>query len=196
MYVDDTCFLEKTTVEEVLNHLNGINPSIQFTVEQEAQNQLPFLDVVLMREDNGRISTTVYRKKTHTDRYLSFISHHPVQAKKNTLMTLLKRARDVTSDQRPLKKELNHLQGVMLNNDYPSGFLKKCRALKPKEKGEKQEPLTTAKNPYIKGLSEEIRRILNGYNIRTVFRTINTLGRILTRVKDPTPPRRETWSHL
>ena len=76
----------------------------------------------------------------------------------------------------------------MLNNDYPSGFLKKCRALKPKEKSEKQEPLTTAKIPYIKGLSEEIRRILNGYNIRTVFRTINTLGRILTRVKDPTPP--------
>ena len=36
-------------------------------------------------------------------------------------------------------------------------------------------------------MSEEIR-ILNGYNIRTVFRTINTLGRILTRVKDPIPP--------
>ena len=100
-----------------------------------------------------------------------------------TVMTLLKRARNVTSDQRLLKKELNHLQGVMLNNDYPSGFLKKCRALKPKEKNEKQEPLTTAKIPYIKGLSEEIRRILNGYNIRTVFRTINTLGRILPRVR-------------
>ena len=61
------------------------------------------------------------------------------------------------------------------------------RSAEPKEKSEKQEPLTTAKIPYFKGLSEEIR-ILNGYNIRTVFRTINTLGRILTRVKDPIPP--------
>ena len=47
---------------------------------------------------------------------------------------------------------------------------------------------STAKIPYVKGLSEEIRRILGRYKIRTVFRTTETLGRILTKVKDPTPP--------
>ena len=65
-YVDDTfCFLNKTAAEEVLKHLNGINPSIQFTVEQETDNQLPFLDVLSMRDDNNKIRTIVYRKKTH-----------------------------------------------------------------------------------------------------------------------------------
>ena len=189
-YVDDTfCFLKKSTVDEALQHLNSINPSIQFTVEQETDNQLPFLDVLLMRDDNNKIRTTVYRKKTHTDRYLSFKSHHSAQAKRSTVMTLLKRARDVTSDRHLLKKELKHLQGVMLNNDYPTGFLKRCRTLKPKERSEDEhKPLSTTKLPYIEGLSEEIRRILRGFNIRTVFRTIDTLGRILTRVKDPTPP--------
>ena len=44
------------------------------------------------------------------------------------------------------------------------------------------------KIPYVEGLGEEIRTILKGYNIRTVFKTIETLGRILTRVKDPAPP--------
>ena len=189
-YADDTfCFLKKSTVDEALQHLNSINPSIQFTMEQETDNQLPFLDVLLMRDDNNKIRTTVYRKKTHTDRYLSFKSHHSAQAKRSTVMTLLKRARDVTSDRHLLKKELKHLQGVMLNNDYPTGFLKRCRTLKPKERSEDEhKPLSTAKLPYIEGLSEEIRRILRGFNIRTVFRTIDTLGRILTRVKDPTPP--------
>ena len=50
----------------------------------------------------------------------------------------------------------------MLNNDYPIGFLRKCRALKPREKKEETEkPISTTIIPYIEGLSEEIRRILN-----------------------------------
>ena len=65
--MDNTfCFLKKSTVEETLKHLNTINPSIQFTVEQEINNQLPFLDVLLMKDDNKKIKTTVYRKKIHT----------------------------------------------------------------------------------------------------------------------------------
>ena len=62
-----------------------------------------------MRDDNNKIRIMVYRKKTHTDRYLSFKSHHPAQAKRSTVMTLLKRARDVTSDRHLLKKELKHI---------------------------------------------------------------------------------------
>ena len=38
--------------------------------------------------------------------------------------------------------------------------------------------------PYIEGLSEEIRKIIRGFRITTVFSTIYNLG---TRVKDPTP---------
>ena len=77
----------------------------------------------------------------------------------------------------------------MLINEYPIGFLKRCRTLKPKEKNDEEHgPLATAKVPYVEGLGEEIRRILKDYNIRTVFKTIDTLGRILTKVKDPTPP--------
>ena len=45
-----------------------------------------------------------------------------------------------------------------------------------------QQPLI----PYIKGLSEAVRRILQKY-IRTAFKTTNTLGCMLTKVKDPTP---------
>ena len=92
-----------------MKHLNSVNLSIQFTIEQEAKNQLPFLDALLMRGDNNKIMTTVHRKKTHTDRYLSFRSHHPVRTKVNTVLTLQKRARDVTSDRHLLKKELQHL---------------------------------------------------------------------------------------
>ena len=79
---------------------------------------------------------------------------------------------------------------IIVKNEYPISFLKRCRTLKRKEKNndEEDKPLTTAKIPYVERLGEEIRRILKDYNIRTVFKTIDTLGKILTKVKDPTPP--------
>ena len=107
----------------------------------------------------------------------------------------MKRAHDLTSDQHLLKDELHHVQGVLKCNGYPKGFVRKYRVQHREEKEKKSEdddeenkPLSTAKIPYIKGLSEVIRRILGQYKIRTVFKTTETLGRILTKIKDPTPP--------
>ena len=77
-YVDDTCcIIRKEAVDGFLKHLNNIRDSIRFTMEEEKDNSLPFLDTLLMRRDNGTIDIKVYRKPTHTDRYLDFRSHHP-----------------------------------------------------------------------------------------------------------------------
>ena len=48
-YVDDTfCFLQKSDVNVVLDHINSISPYINFTVEKESDNQLPFLDALVI----------------------------------------------------------------------------------------------------------------------------------------------------
>ena len=67
--IDDTCSLNKSSVEEVRKHLNSVSPAIQFTVEQETDDQLPFLDVLVMRDEDKKLKTAIHRKKTHTDRY-------------------------------------------------------------------------------------------------------------------------------
>ena len=62
-YVDDTfCFLQKSSVEAVLSHLNSISPSINFTIEQESDNRLPFLDALVTRKEDGSLKVGVYRK--------------------------------------------------------------------------------------------------------------------------------------
>ena len=65
-YIDDTfTAFPNTIITPFLDHLNGIEPSIKFTVEEERDGQLAFLDVLLRREDDGTISTSVHRKATH-----------------------------------------------------------------------------------------------------------------------------------
>ena len=74
-YVDDTITaLPEDNVTHFHSHLNSVNPHIKFTVETESDN---CLDILLTHESDGNITTSVYRKPTHTDRYLDFSSHHP-----------------------------------------------------------------------------------------------------------------------
>ena len=39
--------------EELLHHLNGLRPTIKFTVEQEEDRTLPFLETLLRRRENS-----------------------------------------------------------------------------------------------------------------------------------------------
>ena len=49
--------------------------TIRFTMEEESNGQLAFLDT-LLKWNNAEISVLVYRKPTHTDQYLYYSSHH------------------------------------------------------------------------------------------------------------------------
>ena len=64
-YVDDTlCFVKKGKTQNVLNILNKHHKYIGFTFEVEENGKIPFLDVLLTKEENNKIATRVYRKNT------------------------------------------------------------------------------------------------------------------------------------
>ena len=67
-------------INTVHEHLNEQNPDIQFTKEIEENLKLPFLDCLVIRENN-KIRTTVYRKPTHTDRIHDQSSYNPTRTK-------------------------------------------------------------------------------------------------------------------
>ncbi len=63
-------------------HISNINEAIQFTVDSKNENgELPFQDCLIMRNPDGTVDTTVYRKPTNTGRYLNFHSSHQQQSK-------------------------------------------------------------------------------------------------------------------
>jgi len=124
----------------------------------------------------------VYRKPTHTDRYLQYDSHHPAHVKRGVVKCLFDRALNIAQG-RESQKEQQHLTEVLGHNGYPVTYIR--NSTQPTRRAEEQEPpKATISIPYVNGLSEDIRRIAWGYNIRTTFRTQGTLRQTLTKVKD------------
>ena len=92
-YVDDILeIIKRGKVEGLTDHLwvNGIDKTncIKFTHKPDKNGQIPFLDTLITRREDGPIKLLVYRKATHTDQYLSFQSHHPLQHKLAVIRTL------------------------------------------------------------------------------------------------------------
>ena len=96
-YVDDSiCFVKKDSIQFVLDTLNSFHDNIKFTFEEEKDGKIPFLDALLVR-NNQYLNTTVYRKKTHTDVYLNWKSFGPSSWKWGTLKTIVTRALELCS---------------------------------------------------------------------------------------------------
>ena len=59
--IDDTfVVLKKTELASFHKFINNIEDSIKFTVEQEVENAIPFLDVLIIR-NNGQLTTKTYK---------------------------------------------------------------------------------------------------------------------------------------
>ena len=194
-YVDDTVTaLPRDQVKTFHSHLNTIEASIQFTVEEETDNTLPFLDTKITHHIDGSLTTTVFRKSTHTDRYLDFQSHHPLAHKVSVARTLFHRAEKICTDVPDREKEKKHVAQALHNNGYPRSLVARDwhPSTSPPCDLDEDVPKATVTLPYIRHLSECIRRILTPLGIRTCFRPHCTLRQSLVRVKDPTPAPQRT----
>ena len=86
-------------IQAFLDHLKNQHQRIQFTIEIEEDNQLPFLDTLVCVEDDRTISTKVYSKKTHTNQYLHFNLNHHTRQKVVIVSTLKKRLELVAKEE-------------------------------------------------------------------------------------------------
>ena len=125
-YVDDTflLFRDRYQADNFLEYANNVHPNINFTIEYENNNRLPFLDILITRDDD-HFNTTVFRKKTFTGLGANFYSHCYFNFKLNALSTLFHRAYTLTSDWDKFHKEIIYLHQYFVNNCYPSNLFYK-----------------------------------------------------------------------
>ena len=125
-YVDDTFVLVQpgTSVTDILSILNGFHPSIKFTYETEANSSLPFLDVRVTRPaERHTFETTIYRKRTFTGLVINWNSFVPLQYKKASIDSMVRRAISICSTYELLSAEFKQIRQYGLANGYPGSFI-------------------------------------------------------------------------
>jgi len=118
------------------DHLSKVELSIKFTMETETNGSIPFLDVLVKKGTMGQISTSVFRKATHTGRYLKYQSEHPLQHKRSVVNTLLHCADIICNNEKDRQAEIAIVKTSLIENGYPERMIRfpnKCYESKQKE---------------------------------------------------------------
>ena len=144
--------------------------------------------------NNNKLSTTVYRNPTYTDRLLDLTSYNPTSHKATTIHTLSRQVQLVCDSTDSLANENNYLllDNVFNKNNYNKDFVRRntYKDAEPNVTNNDGTPVTTVTIPYIEGTSETIARILQPYNIRVAHKPFTTLRQLLTKVKGKDEPNR------
>ena len=125
-YVDDTylIFKSQTNVEPFFNYLDRKHRKINFTLEQESEGRIPFLDIMIDR-NSGKLDFSVFRKPTFTGLGINFLSECFTQYKINSIRTLVHRAYNLSSSLLSFHIETEFLKTYFSDNSFnPDIFYK------------------------------------------------------------------------
>ena len=132
-YVDDILVFTESfhDTDDIMDFFNKAHPNIKFTSECGADNQIPFLDVLLKRRQDGTLQRSVYHKPTSSGQYLHFESSSPIEHKRALVKTLFHRARRIcTSD--TIDQTEENIKKDLASNSYPAEFIAYHSRVRPK----------------------------------------------------------------
>ena len=124
-YIDDVfaVFNDYDDCQLFLEYMNNQNDNIKFTLETENEDCLPFLDVMITRECDGSVSTSVYRKPNFSGLVMQYDSFVPAYYKKSLVNGLIHRAWKICSSIDLFHQELTKIKQLLLPNGFPLKFV-------------------------------------------------------------------------
>nr|VZH95989.1 unnamed protein product [Spirometra erinaceieuropaei] len=186
-YVDDTfVVIDWDQLLTFKERLDAVFPDIQFTMEEEENNQLAFLDVLVCRKDCGGLKTKVFRKATNTMQVLNFNSNHPISHKRSCVRTLYRCVETHYSEPEDKIAELQYLRQVIKANGYPRNFVNRC-IRKMDERPNRTNIKVWRALSYVKNVSEAVGRLLAPLGVGVAHRPEATIRHQLMKPKDPLP---------
>ena len=114
----------KNSLMMLLSILTLFHQNIKFTINQESNGELAFLDSLLKR-NNGKISVLVCAKPTHTDQYLSYSSHHHTSFEESVLSFFFNGAYSIITNKDDLNKENTRIKQLLKENGYLERMINK-----------------------------------------------------------------------
>ena len=122
-YVNDffVLFTSPEHLEDFWNFLNGWHANMAFTIENEKQNRISFLEIQIIREDK-KFTTSVYQKAIFSGVYTHYDSCLRSTYKFGTVYTLAYRSFRVCSSWSELHTKLVCLKELHLKKWLPWKF--------------------------------------------------------------------------
>lgn len=101
---------------------NSIEPRIQFTIESEQNNRLPFLDMTVIRKSDQSLTTEWYAKPIASGRMLNYRSYHQPKYKLNVANNLIHRVKSLTHNKSNDETD-RIVHEILRKNNYPKQLI-------------------------------------------------------------------------
>ena len=121
-YMDDIIrSIKAAEVRRKLDELNSLHSSLKFTIEEEVDRCIPFLDMLISRED-GLLSCTWYSKPTDTGLLMNYHSLAPRRYKRSVVAGFVHRIYRACSSWENFHTSLEKAKYILEQNQYPPDF--------------------------------------------------------------------------
>ncbi|CAF1389693.1 unnamed protein product [Adineta ricciae] len=127
-YVDDVFCLftiSETSIRDFHSRINKWHEKLNFTLELESNKSISFLDVLVTQDEEDKLTTSLYRKPTHTGLYMLWDSNQNRRYKLGLIRTLVIRIYRICSKQSLVERELSLLRKTLVNNGYPPHIIRR-----------------------------------------------------------------------
>ena len=81
--IDDT--------HDILVELHKVNGNINFTIQEEVNKSISFLDCLISRTNENQLRTPSYKKNRNTGQYSNFCSNQSLSVQLSTILALTKK---------------------------------------------------------------------------------------------------------
>ena len=121
-YMDDVLRnIHRDQIDSKLVEINDLHPSLKFTLERENENRLPFLDMLIVRND-AKLTSTWYTKVTDTGLTMNYHALAPIKYKRAVVTGLVHRIYRACSTWKNFHESIEKAKTLLLNNQFPPTF--------------------------------------------------------------------------
>lgn len=197
-YVDDILlFGPRDEMEDTLNVFNSLSNEIRFTIEYEENESLTYLDMKLLRNEDGTILTDFYMKPTNKGRMLNFASNHPRHQKINVAHNFISRIFTLSSTKFWEKNKVM-AKDILRKNGYPANIVDSLLS-RYRQNTVNQSTIENITDKatndrryvacsYVNGFSEKLKKLITSCDNRIGigFKPQKTMQRLYSSKKDKT----------
>ncbi|XP_077139819.1 uncharacterized protein LOC143804976 [Ranitomeya variabilis] len=162
-YIDDIFCVWDGPLESLIifdQHINSIWPELGFTLQHD-NSKISFLDTLIYKERDGRLSIDLYTKPTDRNGLLYFTSCHPPSIKNSIPKSQFHRVERIVSDDKIKKTRLGEMEQKFSNRGYPQHILTEAQrntsVVRPKD-NRKRIPFVSTFHPFSNMVQSTIRR--------------------------------------